>query len=367
MEGNFDVMALDTFKLSLPTDHGLRTSLSGKLVTSMRQLMDRIEKYKRVEEDQQQGKGKEKVIPQERRDFRSDRLSGSKPQRDFSATGSTNPQTVNTIFKEPVHQVLEKIKGEPFFQWPNKMVGNPERHNHNLFCQYHQDHGHTTEDCRSLWDHLDQLVRDGRLKHLLHHSSGRESQTSTESRRNDPSKPSLGTINVVFAAPGRTGSLPSKVMSIARSSITDACQNLKRAKVAVQLVIGFSDEDKMGTIQPYVDALDLTSYNSPLVSFEGRAVTPKGQIRLPVQTGSEVVEVDFVVVDVYSPYTAIVARPWLHALEAVFSTLHQKVKYPSEGQVYEIRGDQSIARRCLVAAIQHEPEAEHPSREEKGL
>nr|XP_023917458.1 uncharacterized protein LOC112029005 [Quercus suber] len=180
MEGNFDAMALDTFKLDLPTDHGLRTSLSGKPVTSMRQLMDRIEKYKRVEEYQQQGKGKEKVIPQERRDFRLERFSNSKPRRDFSAIESINPQTVNTVFKELVHQVLEKIKGEPFFRWPNKMVGNPERRNHNLFCQYHQDHGYTTEDCRSLWDHLDQLVWDGRLKHLLHHSSGRESQTSTE-------------------------------------------------------------------------------------------------------------------------------------------------------------------------------------------
>lgn len=255
MEGNFDAMALNTFKLGLPTDHGLRTSLSGKPVTSMRQLMDRIKKYKKVEEDQQQEKGKEKVIPQERRDFKLDRFSGSKPRRDFSATGSINPQTVNTLFKEPVHQVLEKIKDEPFFRWTNKMVGNPERRNYNLFCQYHQDHGHTTEDCRSLWDHLDQLVWDGRLKHLLHHFSGRESQTSTESRRNDPSKPLLGTINVVFAAPGRTGSLPSKVMSVARSSTTDACHNPKRAKVAAQLVIGFSDEDKMGTIQPHDDAL----------------------------------------------------------------------------------------------------------------
>nr|XP_023922817.1 uncharacterized protein LOC112034241 [Quercus suber] len=230
MEGNFDAMALDTFKLGLPTDHDLRTSFSGKPVTSMRQLMDRIEKYKRVEEDQQQGKGKEKIIPQERRDFKSDRFSGSKPRRDFSATGSTNPQTVNIVFKELVHQILEKITGEPFFRWPNKMVGNPERRNHNLFCQYHQDHGHTTEDCRSLWDHLDQLVRDGKLKHLLHHSSGRESQASSESRRNDPSKPPLGTINVVFATPGRIGSLPSKVMSIARSSTMDPYQDPKRAK-----------------------------------------------------------------------------------------------------------------------------------------
>ena len=55
-------------------------------------------------------------------------------------------------------------------------------------------------------------------------------------------------------------------------------------------------------------AEDLTPYSSPLVSFEGKIIIPKGQIRLPVQTGSEMVEVDFIVVDAYSPYTAIVAR-----------------------------------------------------------
>ena len=53
----------------------------------------------------------------------------------------------------------------------------------------------------------------------------------------------------------------------------------------------------------------LTAYNSPLVSFEGKMVIPKGQIRLPVQTGSDVVEVDFVMVDAFSPYTAIMGRP----------------------------------------------------------
>ena len=77
---------------------------------------------------------------------------------------------------------------------------------------------------------------------------------------------------------------------------------------------------------------DLTPYNSPLVSFEGKVIILKGQIRLPVQTGSETVEVDFIVVDAYSPYTAIVARPWLHTLGAVSSTLHQKIKYPSEAK-----------------------------------
>ena len=112
---------------------------------------------------------------------------------------------------------------------------------------------------------------------------------------------------------------------------------------------------------------DLTAYESPLISFEGKTVIPKGQIRLPIQTDLEIVEVDFIVVDSYSSYTTIVARPWLHTLGAVSSTLHQKVKYPSEDLVKEILGNQSIARQCMVAAILHKPEvvssdlAERPS------
>ena len=135
----------------------------------------------------------------------------------------------------------------------------------------------------------------------------------------------------------------------------------------VPLVLSFSDADKQGTIQPHDDALvvtlriggydvkmimidqdnateimypnlykglglkteNLTTYSSSLVSFEGKMVVPKGQIRLPVQAGTDVVEVDFIVVNAFSSYTAIMGRPWLHSLGAVSSTIHQKVKYPS--------------------------------------
>ena len=136
-------------------------------------------------------------------------------------------------------------------------------------------------------------------------------------------------------------------MSVARLSSEDGSHEPKRTRLDRPLVMGFSDEDKIGTIQPHDDALviilriggynvkrvivdqgsaveimyldlfkglnlraeDLTPYDSPLVSFEGKVIIPKGQIKLPVQTGSEMVEVDFIVVDAYSPYTAIVARP----------------------------------------------------------
>ncbi|XP_075658823.1 uncharacterized protein LOC142628659 [Castanea sativa] len=147
-------------------------------------------------------------------------------------------------------------------------------------------------------------------------------------------------------------------------------------------ILGFSQEDKVGTIQPHDNALavtlqignydvkrvmidqgssadtmypdlfkglklrleDLIPYESPLISFEGKAVIPKGQIRLPVQFGSKTVEVDFIVVDAYSPRTAILSRPWLHALGVVSSTLHVKVKFPLREFIKEILGSQSVAR-----------------------
>ena len=91
IDGDFDDVAIRTFEVSLPAEHGLRKSLTGKPTTNVRQLMDWIDKYKRVEEDQQQGKGKAKVIPQERRDFRSDRYNNNWPWRDFAGQlGSTN-------------------------------------------------------------------------------------------------------------------------------------------------------------------------------------------------------------------------------------------------------------------------------------
>ena len=86
-----------------------------------------------------------------------------------------------------------------------------------------------------------------------------------------------------------------------------------------------------------------------------------------MQAGADVVEVDFIVVDAFSPYTAIMGRPWLYSLGAVSSTLHQKVKYPSGGQVLEIVGSQSMARQCLIAAIQHKPKSDTSATKENDL
>ncbi|XP_065632855.1 uncharacterized protein LOC136068924 [Quercus suber] len=195
VDGAYDDVAINTFKVGLSTEHGLRKSLTGKLVTN------------------------------ERRDFRSDRYNNNRPQKDFGGQlGSANSQVVNAVFREPVQQ----------------------------------DHRHTTEDCRNLWDHLDQLVREGKLTQLLHHSSGRGSQAGLTFRGDASSGPPLGTINVIFATPRRTRSCPSKVMSVSHCLDKGSSSMPKRARLDTSLVLGFSDEDKRGTIQPHDDALVVT-------------------------------------------------------------------------------------------------------------
>lgn len=77
---------------------------------------------------------------------------------------------------------------------------------------------------------------------------------------------------------------------------------------------------------------DLEKYDLPLVGFDGRTVIPRGMVKLLIQAGDEVVQVNFIIVEAYSPYIAILVRLWLHAMGAVSSTLHLKVKYPTAGE-----------------------------------
>ena len=103
IDGIYDDVAISTFKTGLPAEYDLRKSLTGKPVVSVRQLMDRIDKYRRIEEDQLQEKGKAKVIPRKMRDFRSDQIQNNKPWRDFvGQPGSANTQMVSDVFREPI-------------------------------------------------------------------------------------------------------------------------------------------------------------------------------------------------------------------------------------------------------------------------
>ncbi|XP_050268598.1 uncharacterized protein LOC126713036 [Quercus robur] len=163
ISGDNERVVASTFRMGLPEDSELRESLTKKPSEGMWQLMGRIEEYKRLEDDRLQSKSKAPMMNRPRQTgFPFRPRGGLTIQKPTAQMGE-----VNVTFEEPVHRILDWIKHEPYFRWPNKMGGDPSRRNQNLYCIYHQDKGHTIEQCQVLKDHLGQLVKVGHLKDFV--------------------------------------------------------------------------------------------------------------------------------------------------------------------------------------------------------
>ena len=112
---------------------------------------------------------------------------------------------------------------------------------------------------------------------------------------------------------------------------------------------------KMAYQQLRVDLKKLRPFNSPLVSFSGDRIYPKGIITLSVTAGTHpiqvTVQVDFLIVDHPSSYNVILGRPTLNRLKVATSMYCLKMKFPTPNGVGQICGDQLLARECYQAVL----------------
>ena len=99
-----------------------------------------------------------------------------------------------------------------------------------------------------------------------------------------------------------------------------------------------------------LDPKRLYPFESPLISFSGDMVYPRGIVTLIVTVGTQprqfTRQLDFLVVNCPSSYNVIIGRPTLNRWKAATSTYCLKVKFPADNGVGEIRGDQILAREC---------------------
>ncbi|XP_065632126.1 uncharacterized protein LOC112023810 [Quercus suber] len=104
-----------------------------------------------------------------------------------------------------------------------------------------------------------------------------------------------------------------------------------------------------------LDPRRLRPFDSPLVSFSGDRVYPKGIVTLAVTVGTYsrqlTRQIDFLVVDCPSSYNVIIGRPALNKWKASTSTYCLKVKFPTENGIGEVKGDQILARECYQAVF----------------
>ena len=103
---------------------------------------------------------------------------------------------------------------------------------------------------------------------------------------------------------------------------------------------------------------DLRPYNAPLVGFSGESIRPISRITMAVHTRPISLEIEFLVVTMSSPYTAIMGRRWLQKLKAVPSFLHQKLRFLTDFGVMEVKGDQVASKQCIMAVIKQNPQGQ---------
>lgn len=95
---------------------------------------------------------------------------------------------------------------------------------------------------------------------------------------------------------------------------------------------------------------DLGRKVDPLYGFFGESIMPMGRASVKVQAELVSSPTEFCVLNSYSPYNATLGRHWLHKMKAVPSTLHQRLRFPTLDGIMKIRGDQVMAKQCLIVA-----------------
>jgi hypothetical protein len=407
--------ALQAFKLGLPSSTGLRISLTKRPPTTLKKLMDRVERFVRVEEDGGNTNAVVSEAPVSPPISRPQARITQTPKARSASTSYAAPsyKAFQTVFKEPIHRLLDKIKGKPFFVWPSKLIGDPEVRNQNLYCFYHRDKGHVTENCHKYKALLEQLVAAGHLSDYVESTPTVSKARGTGTNRSGTQGPAPAGVIHVIHNPVCTSVLPTsfrsdmqKASHLRRSyGIVDYAHLVSTSCSGAPIssahqVVSFSDEDLADVQMPHNDPLvitlrfgdydvqrvlvdqgsfaeimykglyeklglkeaDLANFTTPVFGFTGESTVPMGKTTLPVLAGPISLQTEFIVIRGSSPYNAIVGRDWLHRMKAVPSTLHQKLRFPTEEGVMEVNGDQVTAKQCVLAAVaQKSPEDEHPT------
>uniref|UniRef100_A0A2N9FZB4 Uncharacterized protein n=1 Tax=Fagus sylvatica TaxID=28930 RepID=A0A2N9FZB4_FAGSY len=363
---------------------------------SMSELMYEAQKFINAEDAFQardEFLSRKRKEPEDRR-FDSSRNKSSR--QDYPKAERKNISSSNRREERPnsftplnmsIDQVLLQIQDNLDIKWPGKLRSDPTKRSKDLYCRFHRDHGHTTEDCFALKQQIETLIRQGKLgkfvrqdKPEVRHEPRPPRQDENKDRQEDRPRDIIGEIRTIVGGLASGGASRSSRKAYARQAhnILVTQRSRKSLKMDDQ-VISFSEDDARNIHHPHDDALVVTL---TIAGFLTRRVLidngssadiiylpayqqmkiDKEQLKpidIPPWTYPKQVRtsVEFLVVDCPSAYNVIIGRPTLNKLWAVTSTYHLLVRFPTEHGIGELKGDQATARECYFASLG--PEATH--------
>lgn len=142
----------------------------------MVQIQEKAEKYIKADETmKKQPLSYEDKGSKERKGNQDYEPKEKYPRKD---KGSDSPKKIGRRFEEytrlnaPRSQILLDIEKDTDVRWPKPLRTDPEKRDKNLFCKFHKDIGHDTDDCRQLKDDIEFLIRRGRLNRYTKNLGG---------------------------------------------------------------------------------------------------------------------------------------------------------------------------------------------------
>ncbi|KAK3005556.1 hypothetical protein RJ639_016354 [Escallonia herrerae] len=369
------------------TKNALQFSLNKRPPENMSDLLDRVEKYLRAEEDSTTLHQEEIHAGQKRRD-RPEGKNQYEPKHP-RALLSKSFTPLNTTREHILHQ----IKGQNILKWPKPMRGPAERRDTQVYCHFHKDHGHTAKECKVLQREIENLIAKGHLKQFVKTNHRQQTRGRNNPRRADEAPPKdPPVINTIFGGPSADRLSSSSRKAYARQ-VNHTQGPAKRTKASTSLEFDDADLDGVSLLH---DALVITlridafqvkrilvntgsspdiifedAFNqmgisddrvkpmsSPLYGFTGASAPVKGIAPLIVVAGEgprqAVHTLDFLIVKVKLSYNKILGRTGLNKLQAIALTYHLIMKFPTLTGVGFVKRDQILARRCYVASFKAE-------------
>ena len=101
-----------------------------------------------------------------------------------------------------------QIKDERALTFPSKLKGDPSKRSRDKYCHFHRDHDHDTSECYDLKQHIEALIRQGKLQKFVSKKGTKQNQGALARRENERPKPPLEDIRMIVG--GSTSSNSSK-------------------------------------------------------------------------------------------------------------------------------------------------------------
>ncbi|GJS76152.1 hypothetical protein Tco_0726033 [Tanacetum coccineum] len=276
-----------------------------------------------------------------------------------------------TLLTKTPREILALDKGK--FKPPPPMTTLVEKRNASKFCEFHGEVGHTTDECMHLKRQIEEMLKAGKLSHLIKELKQNNGKDQTKTTKKGETSGKDKSLAILMVQPWQR---------IARQRITQT--------FSLELVISFPPlGEKDGTKGPMIIEAEMGGHcmyrmyvyagssseilyehcfnrfrpkvknqmipaATPLVGFSGEIIWPPGQISLLVKIGDEEHStsawMNFMVVRSPSPYNGIIGRPGVRKIWAIPSTAHGMLKFPVAGGIVTLRSNKIIPLECMMVS-----------------